>query len=89
MNSGRRRAGDSLEYKKIYIFLFKTLPSGDPSIHLSFLDCPNFDTIFSRVLKIKILFPNIPRYPPPVAVPNSMTNNFTKQVKVSGYCQKK
>ena len=36
----------------------------------------NFVTIFCRVLKKKINFLNIPSYPPPFAVQNSLTNQF-------------
>ena len=48
------------------IFIFKTcqkryqswdnLQSLDPSLHFSFLNCPNLITIFCRVLKMKIIF---------------------------------
>ena len=44
--------------------------------HFSFLNCPNFVTIFCRILKIKIIFFDIPSYPPPIAVQNSLTNQF-------------
>ena len=42
----------------------------------NFVNCPNFVTIFCRVLKIKIIFFDIPSYPPPIAVRNSLTNQF-------------
>ena len=41
----------------------------------SFLNCPNFVTIFCQVLKMKkIKFFDIPSNPPPIAVRNSLTN---------------
>ena len=49
---------------------------GDPSLNFSFFNCPNFVTIFCRVLKMKIIFLNIPSNPPPIAVRNSLTNQF-------------
>ena len=42
----------------------------------NFANCPNFVTIFCRVLKMKIIFFDIPSYPPPIAVQNSLTNQF-------------
>ena len=44
--------------------------------HLGFLNCPNFVTIFCQVLKMEIIFFDIPSYPPPIAVRNSLTNHF-------------
>ena len=44
--------------------------------HFSFFNCPNFVTIFCRVLKIKIFLFDIPSYPPPIAVRNSLTDKF-------------
>ena len=43
---------------------------------LKFVNCPNFVTIFCRVLKIKIIFFDIPSNPPHIAVWNSLTNHF-------------
>ena len=40
-----------------------------------FVNCCNFVTIFCRVLKMKYFF-NIPSYPRPFAVQNSLTNQF-------------
>ena len=40
------------------------------------LYCPNFVTIFCWVLKIKIIFFDIPSYFLPIAVRNSLTNQF-------------
>ena len=42
----------------------------------NFVNCPNFVTIFCRVLKMKIIFLDIPSNPPPIAVRNSLTNQF-------------
>ena len=42
----------------------------------NFVNCPNFVTIFCCVLKMKIIFFYIPSYSPPIAVRNSLTNNF-------------
>ena len=44
--------------------------------HLSFLNCPNFLTIFGQVLKMEIIFFDIPSYAPLIAVRNSLTNQF-------------
>ena len=42
----------------------------------NFVNCPKFVTIFCRVLKMKIFLFDIPSYPPPIAVRNSLTNQF-------------
>ena len=42
----------------------------------NFVNCPNFVTIFCCVLKMKFIFFYIPSYPPPIAVRNSVTNQF-------------
>ena len=42
----------------------------------NFVNCPNFVTIFCRILKMKIIFFDIPSNPPPIAVRNSLTNQF-------------
>ena len=44
--------------------------------HFSFLNCSNFVTIFCQVLKMEIFFFDIPSNPPPIAVRNSLTNQF-------------
>ena len=44
--------------------------------HFSFLNCPNFVPIFCQVVKMKTIFFDIPSYPPPIAVRNSLTNQF-------------
>ena len=43
--------------------------------HFSFLNCLNFVTIICQILKMKIVFLS-PSYPPPIAVWNSLTNQF-------------
>ena len=43
------------------------------------LFCPNFVTIFCRVLKMKIFLFDIPSYPPPIAVQNLLTNQFRQK----------
>ena len=53
--------------------------SRDPSLDFSFLNYPNFVTIFCRVLKMKIFFLNIPSYPSPLAVRNSLINQFYQE----------
>ena len=42
----------------------------------AFQNCPNFVTIFCRVLKMKIICFDIPSYPLLIAVRNSLTNQF-------------
>ena len=42
----------------------------------SFLNCPNFVTIFCQILKMEIIFFYIPSHPPPIAVRSSLTNQF-------------
>ena len=74
MNSGRQRAGDSLELLKKYIFIFKTLQkmvrklgqfkSWNVGKGSGFVNCLNFVTIFSKVLEMKMFFFNFPSYPP-------------------------
>ena len=85
MNSEQQMAGYSMGYlkKKSFQKFYKkcyqscnNLQSCDPFLHLGFLNCPNFDTIFCRVFKIKIFFLNIPSYPLPVTVRKSLTNQF-------------
>ena len=44
--------------------------------HFSFLNCLNFGTIFCQVLKMKIIFFDITSNLPPIAVRNSLTNQF-------------
>ena len=78
--------GGLLEISKKNIFILKTwqkmvtmlgqFTKWNPSLHFSFLNCPNFFTNFCRVLKMKIIFFYIPSYPPPIAVRNSLTNQF-------------
>ena len=55
-----------------------------------FVNCRNFVTIFCGVLKMKRIFLNIPSYPPPFAVQNSLTNQFyQKNWGFSIFSQKK
>ena len=42
----------------------------------TFFYCPDFVTIFCQVLKMEIFFFDIPSIPPPIAVQNSLTNQF-------------
>ena len=42
----------------------------------SFVNCPNFVIIFCQVLKMEIIFLDIPSNPPPITVPNSLTNHI-------------
>ena len=44
--------------------------------HFSFWNCPNFVAIFCQVLKMEIIIFDIPSNPPPIAVRNSLTNQF-------------
>ena len=44
--------------------------------HFSFLNCPNFVIIFCQVLKMEIIFFDILSNPLPIAVRNSLTNQF-------------
>ena len=48
--------------------------------HFSFLNCPNFVTIFCQVLKMEIIFFDIPSIPSPIAVRNSLTNKFFQTI---------
>ena len=85
MNSGPRWRGITRDIKKI-IYIFKTqqnmvtkldnLQSWNPSLHFSILNCPNLITIFCQVLKMKIIIFDIPINPAPIAVWNSLTNQF-------------
>ena len=52
--------------------------------HFSFLNCTNFVIIFCQVLKMKIIFFDIPSDPPAFAVRNSLTNKFFQ--KNSRFC---
>ena len=71
-----------LGYKKKIIFIFKTkkmvtkLGQFKELNCSNLVNCPNFVTIFCRVLKIKIIFFDIPSFPPPIAIRNSLTNQF-------------
>ena len=47
--------------------------------HFSFLNCPNVVTIFCQVLRMKIFFFDIPSNAPPIAVRNSLTNQFLQK----------
>ena len=67
---GRQRAGDSRGYFKKKFSFSGTL------FTIQFLNCLNFVTIFCKVLKMKIFFKNIPSYPLPLPVQNSLTNQF-------------
>ena len=42
----------------------------------NFVKCPNFVTRFCQVLNIKIFFFDILSDPPPIAIRNSLTNQF-------------
>ena len=69
--------------KKKIIFFFKTWQKMVTKLgqftklgHFSFLNCPNLVTIFCQVLKMEIIFFDIPSNPLLIAVRNSLTNNF-------------
>ena len=47
-----------------------------PGTCFSFSNCLNFVTIFYQVLKMEIILIDIPINPPPIAVRNSLTNQF-------------
>ena len=69
--------GGLLGISKKIISIFKTLQKMLTKFgQFKKLKCPNFVTIFCRVLKMKIFFFDIPSYPPPIAVWNSLTNQF-------------
>ena len=53
--------------------------------HLSFLNCPNFVTIFCQILKMDIIFFDIPSNPPLIAVRNSLTDQFFQKNDNSVY----
>ena len=53
---------------------FDNLKSWNVEKGANFENCPNFVTIFCRVLKMKIIFFDISRNPPPIAVRSSLTN---------------
>ena len=61
----------------LYIFNKKKVQNWrEEKGHFSFLNCPNCVTIFCQVLKMEIIFFDIPSNPPPNAVRNSLTNIF-------------
>ena len=81
-NLDRNGRGIARDIKK-NIFIFKTWQKMVTKLgqftklgHFSFLNCPNFVTIFCQVLKIEIIFLDIPSNPPPIVVQNSLTNKF-------------
>ena len=85
MNSGRHRAGIAKDVLK-FIFLFKTLQKMATKLR-QFTKRGPFSTFqlfklsqlryhFCKVLKRKYLKKNIPSYPPPFPVRNSLTNQF-------------
>ena len=49
---------------------------GEEKGHFSFLNCPNFVTFLCQVLKMEIIYFDIPSNPPPIAVRNSLANKF-------------
>ena len=56
----------------------------------NFINCPNFVTLFCCVLKMKIIFIDVPSYPPPIAVWNSLTNQFfQKELTILYFFKKK
>ena len=57
--------------------------------HLSFLKCPNFVNIFCQVLKMEIIFFDIPSNTLPIAVRNSLTNHFFQKIDDFVYFQQK
>ena len=57
--------------------------------HFSFLNCPNFVTIFCRILKIKIIFPISLDIPRPSRSGIHWSINFSKKIDNSVYFQKK
>ena len=61
---------------KKWLQSWDNLQSWDPSLNFSFLNCSSFLTILCQFLKLKIFFFEIPSYPPPIAVGNSMTNKL-------------
>ena len=54
----------------------------------NFVNCPNFVTILCCILKM-IFFFDIPSYPPPIAVQNTLTNQFFQKIEDSVYFQQK
>ena len=42
----------------------------------NFVNCRNFVTIFCQILKMKLIYFDIPSNPPPIAVQISLTNQF-------------
>ena len=62
---------------RFYIFSTKKVQNWrEEKGHFSFLNCPNFVTIFCQVSKMEIIFFDIPSNPPPITVKNSLTNQF-------------
>ena len=55
----------------------------------NFVNRPNFVTIFCHVLKMKIIFFDIPSNSPPIAVRNSLTNHFFQKKLTILYIFKK
>ena len=77
------RGGGLLGISQKIILIFKTRQKMVTKLgqftklgHFSFLNCQNFVTIFCQVLKIEIIFYDIPSNPPPIADRNSLTNQF-------------
>ena len=75
--------GGLLRISKTNISIFKTWQKMETKFgqfkklkYPNFVNCPNFVTIFCRVLKMKIICFDIPSNPPPIAVRNSLTNQF-------------
>ena len=56
-----------------------TLKSWNAEKGPNFVNFPNFVTIFCQVLKITIIFFDIPSNPPPIVVQNSLTNKFYRK----------
>ena len=71
----------------LYIFNKKMQYWREEKGHFSFLNCPNFFTIFCQVLKIEIIFFYIPSNPPPIAIRYSLTNQFFQKINDSVYFQ--
>ena len=76
MNSGPDEQGIARDIKTIFSFSKATKNGRYEEKGPNFVNCPNFVTIFCRVLKMKIFFFDIPSHPPPIAVRNSLTNQF-------------
>ena len=82
------KGGGLLGILKKNIFIFNTLQKMVTKLgQFTKLKCqegsrkiyPNFVTIFCKVLKIKMIFLNIPSNPPPFVSVNSLTNQINQK----------